>query len=163
MFTDPTLDPTRRMLLKQNEIQREGESRKEDEEGEFSPDSDMDTLPLRLDGNDIRSFPKLRGLGPENFSDPLLVAPSLLRTKRRRRIATWLLNSIHHPRLPLLALCKYLILYETIQNHQNNIIITMACIELYFATVFSTAAVGASSRAAENSCFRRYPNFICSV
>ena len=116
MFTDPTLDPTRRMLLKQNEIHREGESRKEDEEGEFSPYSDMDTLPLGLDGNDIRSFPKLRGLGPENFSDPLLVAPSLLRTKRRRRIATWLLNSIHHPRLPLLAICKYLIVYKIIRT-----------------------------------------------
>ena len=120
MFTDPTLDPTRRMLLKQNEIHREGESRKEDEDGECSPDSDMDTLPLGLDGNDIRSFPKLRGLGPENFLDPLLVAPSLLRTKRRRRIATWLLNSIHHPRLPLLTICKYSILYEIFRNHQNK-------------------------------------------
>ena len=108
MITDPTLDPTRRMLLKQNEIHRDGESRKEDEGGEFAPDSDMDTLPLGLDGNDNRSFPKLRGLGPENFSPSLLVASSLLRTKRRRRIATWLLNSIHHPRLPLLALCKCL-------------------------------------------------------
>ena len=163
MFTDPTLDPTRRMLLKQNEIQREGESRKEDEEGEFSPYSDMDTLPLGLDGNDIRSFPKLRGLGPENFSDPLLVAPSLLRTKRRRRIATWLLNSIHHPRLPLLAICKCLIIYEIIRTIKIILIINKSYIQLYFATVFSTAAVGASSRAAENSCFRRYPNFICSV
>ena len=103
---DPiTMDATRRMLLKQNKNDHS-------QDADLFPTEDFDALALECILNS--SEPNLsemesRKLRNGNLRKSLPIIPSILmRTKRRRQASnSWLLNSIHHPRLPLLTLSKF--------------------------------------------------------
>ena len=103
---DPiTMDATRRMLLKQNKIDQH-------EDKDTFPTEDVDALELEciLNSPDPE-IPKMksRNLRNGNPVKSLSIIPSILmRSKRRKQTSkSWLLNSIHHPRLPLLTLSKF--------------------------------------------------------
>ena len=100
-----TMDATRRMLLKQNKINYS-------EDTDLFPTEDFDALTLEciLDSQEPElSEIESRKLRNGNPMKSLSIIPSILmRTKRRRQASnSWLLNSIHHPRLPLLTLSKF--------------------------------------------------------
>ena len=100
-----TMDATRRMLLKQNKINYS-------EDTDLFPAEDFDALTLEciLDSQEPElSEMESRKLRNGNPMKSLSIIPSILmRTKRRRQASnSWLLNSIHHPRLPLLTLSKF--------------------------------------------------------
>ena len=126
MVIEQTMDATRRMLLKQNKIDH-------DEDKDLFPTEDFDTLTLEsmLDSRDSENpAEKSRILRNGNpVTKPLYIIPSILmRTKRRRQTSNkcWLLNSIHHPRLPLLTFSK---LNNTLTDFQGKIIynVTVTC------------------------------------
>ena len=98
MQSEPTMDATRRMLLKQNKI--------DNDEEEVFPIEDLDLLARECTTNrDIAKRHKMAKTSrDEKSTESLLIIPSIMGTKRRRRISSWFLNSIHHPRLPLLTL-----------------------------------------------------------
>jgi hypothetical protein len=108
MHTEPTMDATRRMLLKQNKI--------DNDEEEVFPIEDLDLLVREFTKNgDITKRHKMAKTSrDEKSTESLLIIPSIMRTKRRRRTSSWLLNSIHHPRLPLLTLGKLYVKYLVI-------------------------------------------------
>ena len=101
MFTDTTMDATRRMLLENNCI-------KHDDDEYLPLDEELDTLMKECTRDTM---------GPNNVSRPsmpreeslglFLNIPSNLPTRRRRRGCTWFLNSTaYHPRLPFIMLGK---------------------------------------------------------
>ena len=99
-----TMDATRRMLLKQNKINYS-------EDTDLFPTEDFDALTLEciLDSQEPElSEMESRKLRNGNPMKSLSIIPSILmRSKRRKQTSkSWLLNSIHHPRLPLLTLSK---------------------------------------------------------
>lgn len=94
MFTESTMDATRRMLLKRNEF---------DSDEELFPFEDLDTLTKECTKENIRPYLVTKPPRQESM-ESLLNNPSILRARKRRR---WFLNSGHHPRLPLLVLSKY--------------------------------------------------------
>ena len=101
MFTDTTMDATRRMLLENNRIK--------DGDVEYPPmDEELDTLmkestigTIGPDSVPRRPTPRAKSLGL------FLNIPSNLPTRRRRRGCTWFLNSTaYHPRLLFILLGK---------------------------------------------------------
>ena len=101
MFTDTTMDATRRMLLENNCIQHDdAEYQPLDEElGALIKESTIGTMgPNNMHR---RPTPRAKSLGL------FLNIPSNLPTRRRRRGGTWFLNSTaYHPRLPFIMLGK---------------------------------------------------------
>ena len=97
MQSQQTMDATRRMLLTHNKMDNNGE--------EVFPIEELDLLAWDFTKNgDIKRHKMAKTSRLQESMESLLIIPSIMRTKRRRRTSNWLLNSIHHPRLPLLTL-----------------------------------------------------------
>ena len=96
MFTEPTMDATRRMLLERNCDNNIDEG--------FSLE-DIETLIKECTKCNMSSCSNSVAQRQESCASFAKI-PSILRARKRRRAANSYLNSAHHPRLRLLALGK---------------------------------------------------------
>ena len=112
MFTEPTMDATRRMLLNRNQV---------DSDEERLPLEDLDTWMRECTEDNMGTYLVTKPQRQESLQS-LLNTPSILRTRKRRRISSWFLSSGHHPRLPLLALSKYYNVYHIIKVKDTMVI-----------------------------------------